>query len=65
MMPYSKANAKSREQCVGGGLMDAVLKSCKGLSLLVRLNGDTLFSAGTVVLGLLAGAFLGTAIFGY
>jgi hypothetical protein len=35
-----------------------------GLILLVRLNADRLFSLGTVIVGLLAGAFLGTAFVG-
>lgn len=42
--------------------MQAVMKSYKGLSLLVWLNWDRLFTAGTVIVGLLAGAFLGTAL---
>lgn len=42
--------------------MQAVLKSYKGLSLLVGLNWDLLFTIGTVIVGLLAGAFLGTAL---
>lgn len=32
------------------------------LSLLVHLNGDRLFSLGTIVVGLLAGAFLGSVL---
>ncbi len=42
--------------------MDAVMKGYKAVSLLVWLNVDRLFSLGTVVVGLLAGAFLGTAL---
>ena len=42
--------------------MQAVMKSYKGLSLLVWLNWDRLFAVGTVLVGLLAGAFLGTAL---
>ena len=42
--------------------MDAVMKGYKAVSLLVWLNADRLFTLGTVVVGLLAGAFLGTAI---
>ncbi len=42
--------------------MQTVVQSYKGLSLIVGLNWDRLFSIGTIVLGLLAGAFLGTAI---
>ncbi|WP_430463784.1 hypothetical protein [Tabrizicola sp.] len=42
--------------------MDAVVKGYQAVSLLVWLNADRLFSIGTVIVGLLAGAFLGTAI---
>ncbi len=42
--------------------MDAVMKGYKAVSLLFWLNADRLFSLGTVVVGLLAGAFLGTAL---
>ncbi|MEO5613490.1 MAG: hypothetical protein ABIR04_00985 [Cypionkella sp.] len=38
------------------------MKSYKGLSLLVWLNWDRLFTVGTVIVGLLAGAFLGTVL---
>ncbi|WP_301457556.1 hypothetical protein [Pseudorhodobacter sp.] len=36
----------------------------KGVSLLINLNWDRIFSVGTIVVGLLAGAFLGHAIIG-
>ncbi len=42
--------------------MQMVMRGYKGLSLLVWLNWDRVFMMGTVVVGLLAGAFLGTAI---
>lgn len=42
--------------------MQTVLKGYKGLSLLVWLNWDRVFTVGTVIVGLLAGAFLGTAL---
>jgi hypothetical protein len=42
--------------------MQLVMKSYRGLSFLVWLNADRIFTLGTVVVGLLAGAFLGTAI---
>ncbi|WP_164622764.1 hypothetical protein [Tabrizicola oligotrophica] len=42
--------------------MDAVVSGYKAVSLLVWLNADRLFTLGTVILGLLAGAFLGSAI---
>ena len=44
--------------------MQLVMKSYRGLSFLVWLNADRIFTLGTVVVGLLAGAFLGTAIVG-
>jgi hypothetical protein len=42
--------------------MQVVMDGYKSLSLLVWLNWDLVFSLGTVVVGLLAGAFLGMAI---
>jgi hypothetical protein len=45
-----------------GFAMQTVIKSYRGLSLLVSLNWDRIFVIGTVIVGLLAGAFLGTAI---
>jgi len=42
--------------------MQTVMKGYRGLSFLVGLNGDWLFTLGTIVVGLLAGAFLGTAL---
>jgi hypothetical protein len=42
--------------------MQTVMKGYRGISLLVSLNWDRIFVVGTVVVGLLAGAFLGTAI---
>jgi hypothetical protein len=42
--------------------MQLVMDGYRGLSLLVRLNWDMLFTVGTVIVGLLAGAFLGSAI---
>lgn len=45
--------------------MQLVQRTLPGISLLVNLNLDRLFSIGTVILGLLAGAFLGSAIVGH
>ncbi len=45
--------------------METVIKGYKGLSFLVRLNGDMIFTIGTVIVGLLAGAFLGSVLIGY
>jgi len=42
--------------------MQLVMDGYKGLRLLVWLNWDRIFILGTVVAGLLAGAFLGTTI---
>lgn len=42
--------------------MQVVMEGYKSLSLLVWLNWDLVFSLGTVIVGLLAGAFLGMAI---
>lgn len=42
--------------------MQTVMEGYRGISLLVGLNLDRLFFVGTIVVGLLAGAFLGTAI---
>jgi hypothetical protein len=45
--------------------MQLVLRRFPGLVLLARINADRIFSLGTVIVGLLAGAFLGTAIVGH
>jgi hypothetical protein len=42
--------------------MQTVLKSYRGLSLLFNLNWDRIFVLGTVLVGLLSGAFLGSAL---
>lgn len=42
--------------------MQTVLQGYRGLSLIVGLNWDRIFFLGTLVVGLLAGAFLGHAI---
>ncbi|MFN3641915.1 MAG: hypothetical protein ACK4TB_03200 [Gemmobacter sp.] len=44
--------------------MQTIQSGYQSLSLIVRLNGDWLFTLGTVILGLLAGAFLGSALVG-
>ena len=41
--------------------MQTVMKGYRGLSLLVGLNWDWVFFLGTILVGLLAGAYLGTA----
>ncbi len=42
--------------------MQIVMDGYRGISLLIWLNWDRVFALGTVVVGLLAGAFLGSAI---
>lgn len=42
--------------------MQLVMNGYRGLSLLVWLNWDRIFTLGTIVVGLLAGAFLGSAL---
>ncbi|MBL4919147.1 hypothetical protein [Szabonella alba] len=42
--------------------MQTVMRGYRGLSLLVDLNWDRIFSFGTIVVGLLAGAYLGSAL---
>lgn len=44
--------------------MQMVERRFPGVILLATVNADRIFSAGTVVLGLLAGAFLGSVIVG-
>jgi hypothetical protein len=41
--------------------MQLVMNGYRGFSLLVWLNWDRMFTIGTVVVGLLAGAFLGSS----
>lgn len=45
--------------------MQLVQKTFPGLSLLVYVNADRLFTVGTVIAGLLAGAFLGSTLVGH
>jgi len=42
--------------------MQTVVNGYQGFSLIIGLNWDRLFFLGTIVVGLLAGAFLGTAL---
>lgn len=42
--------------------MQTMIQGYRGFSLLVGLNWDRLFSVGTIIVGLLAGAFLGNVI---
>lgn len=45
--------------------MQTVMDGYRGLSLIMKLNVDRLFTLGTVVVGLLAGAFLGQVLTGH
>ncbi|KDB02861.1 hypothetical protein U879_15035 [Defluviimonas sp. 20V17] len=47
-----------------GEAMQTIQSGYRGLSLLLKINFDRLFVVGTIIVGLLAGAFLGTAIAG-
>lgn len=42
--------------------MQMVMEQVQGVRLLVNVNWDLIFSVGTVVAGLLAGAFLGQSL---
>lgn len=42
--------------------MQTVMDSYRGVSLLIKMNWDVIFTVGTVVVGLLAGAFLGSTL---
>ncbi len=42
--------------------MQSVMNGYRGVSLIVGLNWDRFFFFGTLIVGLLAGAFLGHAI---
>lgn len=45
--------------------MQTLNKGYRGLSLIMVLNTDRIFTVGTMVAGLLAGAFLGSTLIGY
>lgn len=61
ILPYCHATPDA-SQVFGVLGMDAVVKGYRAVSLLVWLNADRVFTLGTVLVGLLAGAFLGTAL---
>ncbi len=42
--------------------MRVMVQGMRGLSLVIRLNVDRAFMLGTILAGLLAGAFLGQAL---
>lgn len=42
--------------------MQLVVQSYQGLSFFLHLNADRFFTFGTVIAGLLAGAFIGSAM---
>lgn len=42
--------------------MQTVIRGYRGLSLLMWLNLDRLFTLGTIAVGLMAGAFLGSTL---
>jgi hypothetical protein len=45
-----------------GAAMQAVMNGYQGLSLVIKLNWDRVFFFGTLIVGLLAGAFLGSVL---
>ncbi len=45
-------------------MMQMVMEQVRGARILVNVNWDLMFSVGTVICGLLAGAFLGQALIG-
>lgn len=42
--------------------MQTITAGYQGFSYFLQLNADRLFTLGTVLVGLMAGAFLGTAL---
>ena len=44
--------------------MHSVTKGYRGLSLIMVVNSDRIFTIGTMLAGLLAGAYLGTSLLG-
>lgn len=42
--------------------MEMVVQQSRGLLYFLQLNADRIFTLGTVIVGLMAGAFLGTAL---
>lgn len=61
MLPYSPGMPLADTHNTGAA-MQLVKDGYNSLRLLVWLNWDRLFVLGTVVVGLLAGAFLGNAL---
>jgi hypothetical protein len=46
-------------------MMQTFTKSYRGLSLIMVVNSDRIFTVGTMLAGLLAGAFLGSSLLGH
>ncbi len=45
--------------------MQTFTKGYRGLSLIMVVNSDRIFTVGTMLAGLLAGAFLGSSLLGH
>ncbi|WP_173861060.1 hypothetical protein [Tabrizicola sp. TH137] len=45
--------------------MNSIAKSYRGLSIIMVVNADRIFTLATMAAGLLAGAFLGTQFLGH
>jgi hypothetical protein len=46
-------------------MMQTFSKGYRGLSLIMVVNSDRIFTVGTMLAGLLAGAFLGSSLLGH
>jgi hypothetical protein len=44
--------------------MHGISKGYQGLSLIMVVNSDRIFTVGTMIAGLVAGAYLGTSLLG-
>ncbi|MBU9696372.1 hypothetical protein GU927_000795 [Rhodobacteraceae bacterium HSP-20] len=45
--------------------MHYIANGTKGLSVIMVVNSDRIFTVGTMIAGLLAGAFIGTSLLGH
>lgn len=45
--------------------MQTVTNGYKGISVIMVVNADRIFTVGTMIAGLLAGAFIGTSLLGH
>lgn len=45
--------------------MNGITKGYQGLTLIMVVNSDRIFTIGTMIAGLVAGAYLGTSLLGH